>query len=74
MSLADRVDAVHAEFRRRSALALGGEVRADDGLFFWAGPNPSPIVVNGVIRTDPSVPADDALDEAAAFFAKRQRG
>ena len=74
MSLADRVDAVHAEFRRRSALALGGEVRADDGLFFWAGPNPSPIVVNGVIRTDPSVPADDALNEAAAFFAKRQRG
>ena len=38
VSLANRVDAVHAEFRRRSALSRGGEVVADGGLLLWAGP------------------------------------
>jgi len=74
MSLADRVDAVHAEFRRRSALALGGEVSAYDGLMLWAGPNPSPIVVNGAIRTDAGLSAPAALAAAAEFFAARSRG
>ena len=61
MSLADRVDAVHAEFRRLSALALGGEVVEDGGMLFWAGPNAAPMVANGAIRRDASVSADDAL-------------
>jgi ribosomal protein S18 acetylase RimI-like enzyme len=74
VSLADRVDAVHAEFRRLSALALGGEVSTDDGLLLWAGPNPAPLVVNGVIRRDPNVSAADAVGAAVDFFGTRARG
>jgi ribosomal protein S18 acetylase RimI-like enzyme len=74
VTLADRVDAVHAEFRRLSALALGGEVVADDRLMLWAGPNPAPIVVNGVIRRDCDLSADDTLKAAEEFFGARSRG
>ena len=74
MSLADRVDAVHAEFRRRSASALGGEVLDPDGVLLWAGPNDAPIVVNGALRTASHVPAADLLARAAEFFGARSRG
>ena len=74
MSLANRVDAVHAEFRRRSALSRGGEVVADGGLLLWAGPTPAAIVVNGVIRTDSAVSADETLRAAEDFFGARSRG
>ena len=74
MSLADRVDAVHAEFRRRSASALGGEVLDDDGVLLWAGPNDAAIVVNGALRTSADVSASELLERAARFFAARARG
>ena len=74
MTLADRVDAVHAEFRRRSALALGGEVSSDDGLLLWAGPNPVPAVVNGVIRVSTGLRGDEVLGHADEWFGARQRG
>ena len=74
MSLANRVDAVHAEFRRRSALSRGGEVVADGGLLLWAGPTSAAIVVNGLIRTDSAVSADEALRAAEHFFGVRSRG
>ena len=74
MTLADRVDAVHAEFRRRSALALGGEVSTDDGLLVWAGPNPVPAVVNGVIRTATGLRGTEVLARADEWFGARQRG
>ncbi len=74
MSLADRVDAVHAEFRRLSALALGGEVRADDGALLWAGPTAAAIVANGAIRHDHRLSVEALFASAAEFFAPRGRG
>ena len=74
MNLADRVDAVHAEFRRRSASALGGEVLDHDGVLLWAGPNDSALVVNGALRTASDVSAADLLAHAADFFGARSRG
>jgi ribosomal protein S18 acetylase RimI-like enzyme len=74
LNLADRVDAVHAEFRRRSALALDGEVCDDDGVLLWAGPNESAIVVNGALRTSSDVAAEDVFERAATFFGERSRG
>jgi GNAT superfamily N-acetyltransferase len=74
LSLEDRVDAVHAEFRRRSATALGGEVLDDDGVLLWAGPNDAAIVVNGALRTAPNVSAGEILERAARFFGARSRG
>jgi hypothetical protein len=74
VTLSDRVDAVHAEFRRRSALALGGEVSTDDGLLAWAGPNSIPAVVNGVIRTAPGLRGAEVLARADEWFGARRRG
>jgi hypothetical protein len=74
VTLADRVDAVHAEFRRRSALALGGEVSGEDGLLLWAGPNSIPAVVNGVIRTATGLRGAEVLAHADKWFGERQRG
>ncbi len=74
MSLADRVDAVHAEFRRRSATALGGEVHDEGGVLLWAGPNDAAIVVNGALRTSPDVSASEVFARAERFFGARSRG
>jgi hypothetical protein len=74
VTLADRVDSVHAEFRRRSALALGGEVSTDDALLLWAGPNPVPAVVNGVIRTTSGLRGAEVLARADEWFGARHRG
>ena len=57
-----------------SALALGGEVVCDDGLFLWAGPNDAPIVVNGAMRRDATVSPEVTLRTAADFFGARSRG
>ncbi len=68
VSVADRVDAVHAEFRRRSALSLGGEVSADDGLLLWAGPTPRPSSSMGSSATTRGVSPGATLAGAAELL------
>lgn len=60
----------YRELTRRS----GGTVLDEDGILCYAGAHPLPVLVNGVIRTDDRLPADDALARAQRFFAERGRG
>jgi hypothetical protein len=60
----------YRELTRRS----GGTVLDEDGLMLYAGAHPLPVLVNGVIRTDHRLSADEALARARRFFATRGRG
>jgi hypothetical protein len=58
----------YREFTRRSP---NGVIHEEDGLLLYAGSHPSPIIVNGAIRTDPRLAPDEALARAESFFADR---
>ena len=60
-------------FRELTRRSPGGVVAEDHGVLLFAGPHPSPVLVNGAMRTDPSLSAEDALRRAAAFFKARGR-
>jgi hypothetical protein len=63
-----------AYMRHVNQHAEGGTFKDDDGLILFSGahPNPQPYV-NGLLRLDASVTADDTLERARAFFAERKR-
>lgn len=64
------------EFLREQARAGGraGAVLDADGLLCAASASDFPVLVNAAVRTDPSLPAADALARAEAWFAERGRG
>ncbi len=61
-------------YRQLVALAPGGEMLDHDGILCVANRSPSPIIVNTAFRTDPSIPADAALETVDAFYAAREHG
>jgi hypothetical protein len=67
-------DLTLADYLRYLA-AYGGAVEERDGLLLFAGahrqPNP---YRNGALRLDDSLPADEVLARAGAFFAEHKRG
>lgn len=70
-----RVHLNFASFFRDSLwFADGGVVHDEDGLMLWAAATEFPVMANGVIRLDDTLPAAVALDEARDFFAARSRG
>ena len=64
------------EGARQGARLAGrfGEVVERDGLVLFAGGSDFPVLVNGVFRVDPAVPADNVVDVADEWFAERGRG
>lgn len=73
--LLDRCDASLRDFCRTLAQrAPHGEVLDEDGLFLYTCGHPSPVIVNGAIRTDAGVRPEAVLSRAAAFFGKRGYG
>src|SRR3954470_22495829 len=50
-------------------------IEDDGGVLLFAGAHPQPNPSrNGVIRTDPAVPAAETLERAGQFFATHRRG
>ena len=54
-----------------SAGSPGGVIQEGDGLLLHAGAHPTRAFVNGAKRTDVSMPAEEVLARADAFFAAR---
>jgi monofunctional biosynthetic peptidoglycan transglycosylase len=73
-ALAVLSDLNFAESTRDLSRRSGGAVFDEDGLLLWAGAHDLPVIVNGVMRTDPRVPPADLLAAARRFFARRDRG
>jgi ribosomal protein S18 acetylase RimI-like enzyme len=67
-------DLNYAEALRELARRAGGAVHDEDGLLCYAGPDPFPVLMNGVMRTGPGPSAPVVLERARAFFAPRGRG
>lgn len=63
-----------AEAYRELTRRAGGTVLDEDGLFFYAGAHPLPVLVNGMMRTDQRLSAAEALARARRFFSSRGRG
>jgi ribosomal protein S18 acetylase RimI-like enzyme len=61
-------------YRQLAALAPGGEMLEQDGVLCVANRSPSPVIVNTAFRTDPSIPADVALEWIDAYYLARQHG
>ncbi len=73
-TLLELSDLNHVEANRELARRAGGVVLDEDGLTFWAGAHPLPVLANAVVRTDPRVPATTVLANARRFFAAHRRG
>ena len=67
-------DLNHLEANRELARRAGGVVLDEDGLLFWVGAHPLPVLANAVVRTDPRVTPADVLARGRRFFAKHRRG
>ena len=67
-------DLNHVEANRELARRAGGTVVDEDGLTFWAGAHPLPVLANAVVRSDPRIGGPAVLERARRFFAARQRG
>jgi ribosomal protein S18 acetylase RimI-like enzyme len=63
-----------AEAMRDLSRRAGGTVHDDDGLLLFAGGHRLPVLVNGLMRTEPVLDAAEVLARARAFFAARGRG
>jgi ribosomal protein S18 acetylase RimI-like enzyme len=65
-----------AEFGRELARWSGsaGEIEERDGVLCFASGSTLPVMVNGAMRLDPSVPPDRLFATADAFFRARKRG
>jgi ribosomal protein S18 acetylase RimI-like enzyme len=74
--LADAGHANQLEWMREMTRWSGrhGELEESDGLLLRASATNFPVAFNGVARLDPSVPADETLRRADAWFAARGRG
>ncbi|MCW5889804.1 MAG: hypothetical protein KIT14_04560 [bacterium] len=69
-----RADLNYAEAQRDFTRRAGGVVLDEGGVLCFAGGHPMPVLVNGVMRIDPRVPADEVLDRARRFFRAHRRG
>jgi ribosomal protein S18 acetylase RimI-like enzyme len=61
-------------YRQLVARAPGGEMLDQDGVLCVSNRSPSPIIVNTAFRTDPSIPADVALQRVDAYYTARSHG
>jgi hypothetical protein len=73
-TLLELSDLNYAEATRELTRRGGGAVHDEDGLLYFAGAHRLPVLVNGVMRTDPKLPAATVLDRANDFFRQRRRG
>lgn len=73
-ALVTLADLNHLEANRELARRAGGAAVDEDGLAFWVGGHPLPVLANGVMRTDPDVPADEVVERTRRFFARWRRG
>jgi hypothetical protein len=64
-----------AYLRHVNRHAEGSDFVEEDGFLLFAGahPNPQPYV-NGLLRLDTQLPAEEVLERARAFFGTRKRG
>lgn len=67
-------DLNYAEAQRDFTRRAGGVVLDEGGVLCFAGGHPMPVLVNGVMRIDPRVPAEEVLGRARRFFAGHRRG
>jgi len=67
-------DLNYAESMRELSRRAGGVVHDEDGILFYAGPHPLPVLSNGVMRTDLGLGADEVLGRAKDFFTHQRRG
>jgi ribosomal protein S18 acetylase RimI-like enzyme len=73
--LLEAADLNYIEFQRDSARAArGGHVVDEDGLCFFVPEHRFPFGFTGVMRTDASVAAEDAVRRSREFFAARDQG
>jgi hypothetical protein len=74
-ALTDLALTSHVDFLRAASLREpGGAVVEEDGLFLYAGPHPLPVLVNGALRVQHGLRAEQAIDRAKSFFAAHGRG
>jgi hypothetical protein len=52
----------------------GGVVHDEDGVLYFTGGHPLPVLLNGVMRTDGRLPAEELLARAREFFHAAGRG
>jgi hypothetical protein len=67
-------DLNHLEANRELSRRAGGVALDEDGLLFWVGAHPLPVLANAVARTDPRVAAADVIERGRRFFARHRRG
>ncbi len=70
----ERSDLNFAEAMRDLSRRAGGAVLDEDGLLFFAGGHPSPVLANAVMRTGARTDPADTLARARRFFARQGRG
>ena len=63
-----------AEAQREMSRRAGGSAHDEDGLCFWVGGHPLPVLCNGVLPTGGGLSAPDLFERARAFFAAHGRG
>lgn len=63
-----------AEAYRELSRRAGGVVLDEDGLVFWAGAHPLPVLCNGVMRLGTTPGPAEVLARADRFFAAHARG
>jgi GNAT superfamily N-acetyltransferase len=69
-----RADLNYAEAQREFTRRAGGVVLEEGGVLCFAGGHSMPVLMNGVMRIDPGVPAEEVLDRARRFFRVHRRG
>ena len=67
-------DLNYAEALRDLTRRAGGVVHDEDGVLCYAGADPFPILMTGVMRTGSGPSPAVVLERAQAFFAGRGRG
>ena len=66
-------DAGFHAFDREVILRSGGEVTEERGLLQVAGTHPAPFIVNGTMRIDPSISADETIARARKYSTRLGR-
>ncbi|HJQ83977.1 MAG TPA: GNAT family N-acetyltransferase [Candidatus Binatia bacterium] len=73
-ALIELSDLNYTEAMRELTRRAGGAVLDEDGLMFYAGAHPLPVLANGVMRTGAGPDAATVLARADRFFGARGRG
>lgn len=67
-------DLNYAEALREMSRRAGGVVHDEDGVLYFTGGHFLPVLLNGAMRTDGHLPADELLTRARDFFHRAGRG